>query len=255
MVSPLPKAAELAERVAELAKAPVVDELALRRIAADAKRTLPTDAVNARTVLGRVAALQWNVVELKRQYELAILMDDSATNRWDYATSLFRVGEAAAAYEMAHEAWRRAPDTPTILDQLVVGALHDARFRQAKAFCDRRSKLVPTQNPPLGEVVEALATAVGEGVFSEDGARKVLRTADAIRCDARVRPNGVLIVPSLEEPGSFLCEYRLVASPATAMDLNETLALRWAESPECMADPGLKFLPMFIGTVVDGGHS
>ena len=62
---------------------------------------------------------------------------------------------------------------------------------------------------------------------------------------------GVAVVPSVEEPGSFLYQYRLIASPAVAADLNETLALRWAESRKCRADPGLKFLPMFIGTVAD----
>lgn len=255
MPAPLRKASELAERVAELSRAPVVDELALRRIVADAERIVSTDRANARAVLGRVAALQWNIAELKRQYELAVSSDDSATIRWDYATSLLLVGETGSAYKMAHDAWRRAPHNPRIVEQLVVNAVHDARFRQAKTLCDHWRKLVPTKNPPLAEVVEGLANAVGENVFSEDGARAVLRTADAIRSDALVRPNGVVVVPSLEEPGSFLYEYRLISSPAAATDLNETLALRWAESPKCMADPGLKFLPMFVGTVVDGGHS
>ncbi len=255
MPAPLPKAAKLAERVAELGRIPVVDELALRRIAMDAERIVSTDGANARAVLGRVAALQWNIAELKRQYEVAISIDDSATIRWDYATSLFLVGEAGPAYEMSHDAWRRAPHNPAIVEQLVVAAVHDARFRHAKTLFDRWSKLVPTESPPLGQVVEGLARAVEESVFSERGARDVLRAADAIRCDAHVRPNGFIIVPSLEEPGSFLYEYRLIASPAMATDLNETLALSWAESPERMADPGLKFLPMFVGTVVDGGHS
>lgn len=221
----------------------------------DAERIVSTDAANARAVLGRVAALRWDIAELKRQYELAISMDDSATNRWDYATSLFLVGEAGLAYQMAHDAWRRAPHSPTLIEQLVVAAVHDARFRQAKALCDRWSKLVPTKSPPLGEAVEGLANAVEESVFSERGARDALRAADAIRCDAHVRPNGFVIVPSRDEPGSFLYQYRLMASPAMATDMNEMLALSWAESPERMADPGLKFLPMFVGTVVDGGHS
>ena len=147
MPAPLPKATELAERVAELGlgRAPVVDELALRRIAADAKRIASTDGANAGAVLGRVAALQWNIVELKRQYELAISMNDSATSRRDYAMSLFLVGEAGSAYKMAHDAWRRAPGNPAVIEQLVVAAVHDARFRQAKTFCDRWSKLVPTK--------------------------------------------------------------------------------------------------------------
>ena len=83
----------------------------------------------------------------------------------------------------------------------------------------------------------------------------MLRAADALRCEARIRPAGTTIVPSLDEPGSFLYEYRLIVRPAAAADLNEALARRWAESPSAMADPGLKFLPMFIGTVVDGNRA
>lgn len=55
------------------------------------------------------------------------------------------------------------------------------------------------------------------------------------------------------EPGSFLFEYRLATSPNKAGELTEALAGRWAESPKAMDDPDLNFLPMFFGTVVDGG--
>ena len=45
------------------------------------------------------------------------------------------------------------------------------------------------------------------------------------------------------------------ASPDRAADLNETLANRLVSQLDLMADPGTKFVPMFIGIRVDGGHT
>ena len=228
---------------------------ALRRIAADARRLMPTDAANAHTVLGRVAALQWDVDGLRRHYRSALSLSDSAVNRWDYSTALFLVGETEQSYEMARDAWQRAPDDLSLLDNLIVSAVHAARFSEAQEFCDRGRKLAPKRDLPLASEIGELAKAVRQGEFSEEGARETLRAADSIRSNARIRPSGVIVVPSLDEPGSFLFEYRLITSPTAAGDLNEELALHWAESSRAMADPGLKFLPMFIGTVTNGSYT
>lgn len=255
MSAPLPKASELADRVAQIGQEAVIDEFALRRIAADARKLMPADAANAHAVLGRVAALQWDVEGLRRHYRSAISLGDPALSRWDYSTSLFLVGEVKESYEIAHDAWQKAPDNLSLLDDLIASALHVARFGEAQALGDRRRKLAPNRDLPLAGVITELAKAVRRGEFSEDGARQALQSADTIRSEARVRPSTMTIVPSQDEPGSFLFEYRLITSPPAAGDLNEALALRWAESPKAMADPGLKFLPMFIGTVVNGSYT
>ena len=51
-----------------------------------------------------------------------------------------------------------------------------------------------------------------------------------------------------------MTEY-VVTPSSRAADLNCELAERWAESPTLRADPGLRFKPMFIGTITDGDHS
>lgn len=255
MSAPLPKASELADRVAQIGQDPVIDEFALRRIAADARKLMSTDAANAHAVLGRVAALQWDVDGLRRHSRSAISLGDPVLSRWDYSMSLFLVGEIEESYEMARDAWQRAPDNLSVLDHLIVSALHAARFEEAQVLCDRGRKLAPKRDLPLAIVVGELAKAVRQGEFSEEGARETLQAADSLRSDARIRPNGAIVVPSRDEPGSFLFEYRLITSPTSAGDLNEALALRWAQSPKAMADPGLKFLPMFIGTVVNGSYT
>ncbi len=255
MSAPMPKTSDLADRVAQMGQDAVIDEFALRRIAADARKLMSTDAAGAHTVLGRVAALRWDVAELKRRYQSAISLGDPVLSRCDYSAALFLVGEAEQSYEIAHEAWQRAPNSLPVLDELITSAIHVAHFEEAKALCDHRRKLAPKQDLPIAGVVSELANAVHRDAFSEAGAREALRAADSARSDARIRSNGIMIVPSLDEPDSFLFEYRLIASPTVAGELNEALSLHWAESPEAMADPGLNFLPMFIGTVTNGSYT
>lgn len=245
-----PEASELADRVARMGKEPVIDEFALRQIAVDARKLMSTDAASAHAVLGQVAALRWDDAELRRHYRSAISMGDPVLSRWRYSTALLLVGETEESFEVVRDAWQRAPDNLDLLDQLIATAVHSARFEEAREFCGRRRKLAPSRDVPLAAVVQELAAAVQQGHFSEEGAREALRAADLMRRDAQIRPNGVNITPSWFEPGSFLYEYRLIASPKQAGDLNEVLSLRWAESPRAMADPGLEFLPMFIGSVI-----
>lgn len=251
MLTAQPEASELADRVARIGKEPVIDEFALGQVAMDARKLMSTDAASAHAVLGRVAALRWDVDELRWRYRSAISLGDPVLGRWRYSTALFLVGETEESFEVVRDAWQRAPDNLDLLDELIATAVHSARFQEAREFCDHRRKLAPNRDVPLAAVVQELAAAVQQGHFSEEGAREALRAADLMRRDARIRPNGVKITPSWFEPGSFLYEYRLIASPRLAGDLNEALSLRWAESPQAMADPGLEFLPMFIGTVLD----
>ena len=252
MSTALSEANVLADRMTQIGKEAVIDEFALQQIVADARKLMSTDAACAHAVLGRVAAFRWDVAELRRHYRSAISLGDPVLSRWGYSTALLLVGETEESYEVARDAWRRAPDNLSLLDELIATAVHSARFQEAQELCDHRRKLAPKGDLPLDPVIQELVKAVQQGHFSEEGAREILRAADLMRRDAQIRPNGVKITPSWFEPGSFLYEYRLVASPKLAGDLNEALSLRWAESPQAMADPGLEFLPMFIGTAVDG---
>ena len=56
-------------------------------------------------------------------------------------------------------------------------------------------------------------------------------------------------------PDSFLCGIHIFTSPARAAELNEALANRLAAQPDIMVDPGTKFVLMFIGARIDGGHA
>ena len=252
---PMPKAHELAKRLARMASADAIDEFALRRIEADAQKLMRVDAAGGHLALARVAALRWEVDEMIRRHELAITLRDSAFTRCDYSDSLVLVGEIDEAFEVAREASSRAPDNLAVLRHAIKAAVQDARFHEAQKLCERWCKLSPQESPPLQPDIAAVVEAVERGVFTEAGARDALRSASGLRGDAHIRCSGFSIQPSIEEPGSFGFQYDLIASPAEAGDLNYALARRWADSPRLQGDPGLAFVPVFIGTVVDGSHA
>ena len=115
MPAPLPKTAELADRLQQMAAAPTVDEQELQRIAQVANRMFSTDAASAHAILGRVATLRWDVEEAKRRYSLAIPLGDSAPILCDYADSLTFLGQIDDAFDAAQAAFERAPDNVTVL--------------------------------------------------------------------------------------------------------------------------------------------
>lgn len=251
---PLSKAHGLAKRLARMATADAIDEFALRRIEADAEKLMGTDAAGAHLALARVAALRWDFDEMTRRHELALTLRDSAFTRCDYSSSLTLVGEIDEAFEIAREARTRAPDDLMVLRHAIEAAVQGAQFREAQTLCDRWSKLSPHKAMPLQPGIAALTAAVEHGAFTEAGARDALRSAAAIRRDAHIRCSGFSIQPSVEDPGSFGFKYDLIASPDDAGDLNYALAQRWADSTRLQADPGLAFVPVFIGTV-DGSDA
>lgn len=66
------------------------------------------------------------------------------------------------------------------------------------------------------------------------------------------KPKALELADQLER----ISEAEPVVTPSSrAADLICELAERWAESPTLRADPGLRFKPMFIGTITDGDHS
>ena len=85
--------------------------------------------------------------------------------------------------------------------------------------------------------------------------REVLQIAHDVRRAAKVGLLDAAVPVGGSEPDSFLYKLRLPLSPTRAADLNERFADRIASRPDLMADPGTKFVPMFIGARIDAGHS
>ena len=252
---PQSKAPELADQLELISRAEPVDEVALRRIAAGAAELMRVDAATGHDLLGRVAALRWDIDEMKRRYRLSVSLGDPVLNRCNFAHSLALVGLFDEALAVATDASAHAPDDLLALHVLIDAALASGRLRDAQDYVRRWRKLSPDEAAPHGHDIDSLVDALDRGLFSEDGARGILRVAASIQIKACVRCDRTTVSESFEEPGSFLITEYVVTSSSWAVDLNCELAERWAESPTLAADPGLQFKPMFIGTITDGDHA
>ena len=100
-----------------------------------------------------------------------------------------------------------------------------------------------------------VAEAVDNGVFSEEGAQKVVRLAHQVRRTANVRTAGGGVLALHGESDSFLFEIRVRTSSKQAVDLNEEFADRIVTDDELMTDPGLNFTLIFIGTRTNGSDA
>ena len=142
----------------------------------------------------------------------------------------------------------------------VIGSLHGAGLQPAHGggrhaatrshCCDQgsgthqeaqldRTRQADSGPPGPDELVASmLGDAVDRGV-REESVREVLQVESTI----------------LPGYSTLVCDSPVFASPDCAADLNETLANRLVSQPDLMADPGTKFVPMFIGIRVDGGHT
>ena len=250
------KASEFVEQINSITCADEADDLALLRIEREAQKLMAADPEGAHTVLGAVAALQGRGDDVRRHHRIALQQSGhSAQACRNYSVSLMELGEMIEAFEAAREAFRRAPDDGDVLRHLILVSLESAHFREARDHCDRWNTLFPGNPSPHEPSAKALAGAVEREVFREESVREVLNIAyDVQRVEKVVLVDTAVLVDG-SEPDSFLCKLRIPLSPARAADLNERLADRITDRPDLMTDPGTKFVPMFIGTRIDAGHS
>lgn len=249
------KAAGLAKRVDTATYVGEANDLELRRIERDAQALMAADPEAAHTMLGGVAVLRGRTDDVRRHHRIAIEQSGHSAQAWrNYSVSLMRLGEMMEAFDAARDASRRAPDDADALRQSILAALGSAHFLEARDFCARWSALFPNP-PPYQEAAEALASAVERKAFQEKSVREVLGIARDIRRDAKAVLVGSDFWADPLIADWFSCQLTVPLSPAGAVDLNEQLAERVTSRPDLMADPGMKFVPTFIGTRIDAGDA
>ena len=248
------KAVELFETLNSIALGTEVDDLVLRRVERDAKKMMNTAPVDANSLLGAVAALEGRSDDVRKHFNIALQQSgNSAEVYGNYSTALQRIGEIDQSFEMAKHAFERAPDEPGVLRDAISSALNAGKFREASAFQDRLDKLSANPSEPIATM---LGDAVDRGAFREESVQEILRiTHEILKAEGIQRIAYSTIVAETGCTDSFLYKVYVFASPDRAADLNEILAERVAKEPDLMADPGTKFVPMFIGTRVDAGHT
>ena len=251
-----PRSSEIVESLRVIAAAEQPDDFALRRLERDARGLMDADPVGAHTVLGAVASLRGEAEDVRRHHRIALkLSGGSAEACRNYLISLVELGELSEAFEVALEAHRRVPGNAELLREAISAALGAARFREGRDLCHRWNESFPDQPLPFESMTAKLASAIGRGAFSEEAVREVLRITHKILRASNVRKAKDGILRDHTDPDSFLYEFHVRTSPHKAVRLNEQLANRIVARPDLMRDPGPKFVPVFIGTIVDAGHT
>ena len=250
LAEPASKTAELIERLAVIAAAHEINELALASIVRAADQMMDVDAAGAHTVKGCVAGLKGNVEDAQRHHSIALqLMPNDLQAHYNYAVTLSLFEQNEEALRVSMEAVSRAPDNSQLLDQAIKVAMASGNFNQAVALCTRWETLMPDDPNKAAGSARLLADKANAGEFSEDRVRELLEIAGSIQRAANIRSVDSLLWPDPEDTSSLVCERRVLATPAEAARMNEELADQIAERADLIEDPGLSFLPMFIGMI------
>ena len=252
---PASKASDLIEKLASIATAHSVNEFEVARIQQQARQLMSVDAVGAHTVLGCVAALKGDATAVRRHHNITLRLSADAGVSHNYAVSLALLEMNEEALEILMSALDKAPDDLDLLRHAIRLALQSGHSAKANALCERWEQLVPDRPNDLADSANELADAVKRGDFREEAIREVLGILNSIQRTDNVRGAGSSLWRDPTDPRSFLYERLIHAPPAKAAAMNVEFADRIAERSDLMDDPGLRFVPMFIGTHRNAGDS
>ena len=251
-----PKANELIDALTRLDESERFDELAVGRLSRDARALMKADAAGAHTVLGGIAGIEGDAAKVHEHYKLALKLSGRAT--WtlgNYATALGKAGALDEAFRTIMDAHRRTPDDLEILGLAISIAVQGGQFHESRSLCERWNKLQPNRWIKDEAPMTLAVDAIDREAFTENAAQKVIKIAQQVRLAAKVRQAGSSIHPVHGEPDRFSFRIYVHTSTRHAVDLNTDFAERIVSDDALMTDPGLKFVPMFMGKNVHGSDS
>ena len=243
--TPQTKADDLMDRLMAI-DAP--NEITLRRLERDAEAAMNVDPAVAHTVLGGVASLRRDAKRVREHFRIALQHADSPETHHNYSIALALVDEWRDSFAAADTAHRKVPDNTVILGNLIERAVEAGQFRMAQKHCNQLNALRPTEAPhALTGLLEKFVTSLDAGAFEESNVQQVLEIAGSIQRAESVHSAGISAKVDQDEPNSFLFRRFVTASPEMAATLNSTLADEIVSHDDLVEDPGLLFVPLFVG--------
>ena len=208
---------------------------------------MPADVVGAHTVLGGVASLRWDLDLVRHHFRIAMQHLDTPTTQGNYAVALSHVEERQAAYEVAATAHDRVPDDKLLLEHAIRLSVYAGRFAEGRRLCERWNALAPDDPHRFTHDLDRLALAVAANRFSESKVQRLLGIMAELQRIERIRTVASAIWEDALEPGSFLHEQFVDTTTVEAGRLNSTFVGEVVAHADLMEDPGLRFVPVFIG--------
>ena len=241
--APATKAAELIRRLSTLANKVEVGEFELRQVEHEANSLLQVDAEQAYQILGGVASLRGDKEGVHREHKRSLkLSGEAATSLRNYAVSLAIVSEFETARKAIQKAFRKDPTDQETLVRSILFSMMSGHFLEARELIEGQGA-----EHHVREEVSAVCSAIERGSFTEGGVRKVLAASHEVMQQTKVSMETVDILADEEEEGSFLFEIFLTAPREKAHECNVKLDEKIVAHEELTEDPGLSFVPVFLG--------
>lgn len=256
IATPARKADALIGDLERLDRSYVLGDLAMSRLSRDARTLMNTDAIGAHTVLGGIAGIEGDAAKVREHYKVALELSGRTLQALgNYATALGKAGEVDEAFKTIMEAHQRAPDDLQILRHAILIAVQGGQLQGSRSFYEQWNNLQPARRMNEEAPMSNAAAAAERGVFSEEAVQRVIRIAHQVRLAAKVRYAGSSIHLVCGEPDRFSFKLYVHTSTRLAVDLNTQFAERIVNDERLMADPGLMFVPMFMGKKVHASDS
>ena len=223
-------------------------DISLGRLERDAEAAMGVDPAVAHIVLGGIASLRFDAEGVRGHFRIALQHADSFVTHHNYSIALALVDEWGESFDAACRAHERAPDNTVVLDNTIERAVETGRFRMARECCHRLNALRPTQAPhDATGPLERFVASCDAGSIGESNVQRVLEIANSLQRADDVRGARTTGRLDQDEPNSFLYRRFIAASPETAAALNSRLADEIVSHDDLVQDPGLSFVPLFVG--------
>ena len=200
-------------------------------------------------MLGKVAAVRGDAVEVRKHYEAAMKLDRGAIMWFNYSTSLGVLDEHEAALEVARKGLAIHADDVGLVERVVEAAMESGNFGVAGEFCRRRERLLPGR-ARWRDQIDAVQAAIDSGWMTEAGARGLIRAMTEVQRSEGVR---TVVAEIIAHGDTFLYDRGVRCTPAVASSMNWRLTQIVVDRSDLSVDPGRTLIGGFYG-VWDGGN-
>ena len=231
MPAPKQKYNELVDVINTIAQQQPVDQVAVARVRAEAKRLLNSDPASAHVVLGILAGLEGKVDAVREHFRVALEVSPSA--RWarsNHVNALVSVAEFRKAARLAAVYSAEAPLDVELL-RLALGLnMTVGSFRQAKTLSDRLRLLLGAAEEAVQDVDQVLKIMKDESIVQEEIERAV-DVAIEIARGRKLSPDGSQVTVENDDDRFLSIELKTRVPASEIADLNFELANLLAAEP------------------------
>ena len=181
------KANSLNKQADSLFGEPDRDEFTIAKLKTEAKQLVPTDPFNGKILLGKLAALEHKIVELRNNFESAIkLQPNNPVGISSYAGSLDFLGFFSEARELGKKAYNLAQGDPIYLTNVIEGSIHSGRFQDALKYLKKWDALMPKERHSIAQQIVQFADFLLSNGISDDSVEMYQQIVSDLMHDSEI---------------------------------------------------------------------